>query len=192
MNISSGLNESLASIPWSKAQSLIQVEEDQQSLASSWIISRRSVPKPAVQIPSSPKTAGPAGATLNAASSVRKPDEDDVNSSASIAEPETLTLSGLRLRLECKSSQTDVKEFLANLRTLEEWKGTNAPSHQKRDAMLKVATRFGVMRKKDHQHRVAVDVAQDLEQRMLSKGRTMLRGSAAKPADVAQDIEAKI
>ena len=67
-------------------------------------------------------------------------------------------------------SETDVKEFLANLRILEEWQGTHAPSNQVRDAMLKVATQFGVSRrKKDGQIRKAADVAQDLEPRMLSK-----------------------
>ena len=55
------------------------------------------------------------------------------------------------------------------------------PSNEARNAMLKVATQVGVTRKKEGQIRKAEDVAEDLEVRMLSQGRTMLRDSAGKP-----------
>ena len=96
----------------------------------------------------------------------------------------TEALSEVRARLECKSSLPLVAQFLENLRIFEEWRRTKRPSHEARDAMLKVATKFGVPGKKDGQKRKAEDVAEDLEPRMLSQGRTMLRDSAEKPATI--------
>ena len=58
---------------------------------------------------------------------------------------------------------------------LEEWRRTKRPSHEARDAMLKVATKFDVRGKKDGQKRKMKDVAESLEARMLSQGKTMLR-----------------
>ena len=58
------------------------------------------------------------------------------------------------------------------------------PSNEARNAMLKVATQLGVTRKKEGQIRKAEDVAEDLEVRILSQGRTMLRDSAEKPATI--------
>ena len=93
----------------------------------------------------------------------------------------TEALSELRARLECKSSLPLVAEFLVNLRMFEEWRRTKRPSNEVRNAMLKVATKFGVPRKKEGWIRKAEDVAEDLEARMLSQGRTMLTDSAEKP-----------
>ena len=155
------------------------------------------------QLPSGPSSAGkPVGDRVTAASlgsagkpttaaaskpstaaiSAGKPGEDDINSSASIAGAESLTLSELRARLECKSSLPCVAEFLENLCIFEEWRRTKRPSHQARNAMLKVATQCGVPGKKEGQIRKAEDVAEDVEVRILSQGRPMLRDIAEMPA----------
>ena len=105
--------------------------------------------------------------------SAGKPDEDDINSS--IAGAESLTLSDLRSRLECKSSLPLVAQFLENLRIFEEWRRVKRPSNEARNAMLKVATQLGVTRKKEGQIMKAEDVAEQLEVRRLRQGRTMLR-----------------
>ena len=124
---------------------------------------RDSAEKPAI-IPSNP---------ITAPISARKPDEDDMHSS--IASADSLTLSELRSRLECKSSLPLVAQFLENLRIFEEWRRVKRPSNKARDAMLKVATQFSVTRKKEGQIRKAEDVAEDLEVRMLMQGRMVLR-----------------
>ena len=95
---------------------------------------------------------------------------------------ETSALSELRSKLECKYSLPLVAEFLEHLRIFEEWRRMQRPSHQARDAMLKVATQCGVARKKEGQIRKAEDVAEDLEVRILNEGRTMLRDIAEMPA----------
>ena len=98
---------------------------------------------------------------------------------------EMTSLADLRSRLECKSSLPLVAEFLQNLSIFEEWRRT-----RKKDAMLKVATKFGAPRKKDGQLRKVKDVAEDLEALMLSRGRTMLRDSAEKPATTLEELQA--
>ena len=110
---------------------------------------------------------------ITAPISAGKPDEDDIISS--LAGAESLTLSELCSRLECKSSLPRVAECLENLSIFEEWRRTKRPSNQARDAMLKVATQCGVARKKEGQIRKAEDVAEDLEVRILLQGRTLLR-----------------
>ena len=55
------------------------------------------------------------------------------------------------------------------------------PSNEARNAMVKVATQLAVTLKKEGQIRKAEDVAEDLEVRMLSQGRTMLRESVENP-----------
>ena len=64
------------------------------------------------------------------------------------------------------------------------------PSNEARNAMLKVATQLGVPGKKDSQKRKVEDVAEDLEVRMLSQGRTMLRDSAGKPEEKQAETSA--
>ena len=66
------------------------------------------------------------------------------------------------------------------------WRRRKPPSTQARDGMMKVATQFGVPGKKDGQKRKVEDVAEDLEPRMLSQGRTMLRDSAEKPSTLEE------
>ena len=62
-----------------------------------------SADKPTAAAPSKPSTA---------AISAGKPGEDDINSAASLAGSEKVTLSELRSRLECKSSLPRVAHFL--------------------------------------------------------------------------------
>ena len=90
-------------------------------------VSLGSADKPTAAAPSNPSAA---------AISAGKPGEDDINSSASISGSESLTLSELRSRLECKSSLPLVAQFLENLRILEEWRRVKRPSNEARNAML--------------------------------------------------------
>ena len=94
----------------------------------------------------------------NASNSAAKPVESDDNSPAARADTESSALSELRSRLECKPSQTDVNEFLQNLRISENWRGMESSSHQVRAAMLKFATHFGAARRKDRQVRNPADL----------------------------------
>ena len=82
-------------------QARSDIELAEESVSNSSVVGTPSWSEPSI----------PAVVASNAASSAGKPVKN---------QSETSTLSELRSRLECKASQTDVKEFLANLRIFEE------------------------------------------------------------------------
>ena len=96
------------------------------------------------------------------------------------------------------ASDRHVEELLEMQSALQEWQRSPKASHQIRDAMLKAATKLGVKRNERKKDRNAIDVGQDMEAKILSRGIELmeqstlpnlfkrLRASAVKPA-VAED-----
>ena len=65
---------------------------------------------------------------------------------------------------------------------LQRWQRVKSPTHEVRDAMLKLGLRWQVGRTMKSKHRSPEQVAKELEERMLDRAKELLTGSVAKPA----------
>ena len=92
-----------------------------------------------------------------------------------------LTLSELRLKLEEDTSQTDAQQLLTDIPILERWRNAKTPSNEVRDAMFRLGKPWRVQQSKNGKKRPAIEVANELGERMLKKGKHLLTGSAAQP-----------
>ena len=82
-------------------------------------------------------------------------------------------------------SRTSAQQLLEDIPILEEWQRVPHPSNKVRDAMLKLGQHWNVQGKMKGKKRPAADVAKDLEERMLERGKELLTGSVAQPAESA-------
>ncbi len=89
----------------------------------------------------------------------------------------SLTLCDVESMLQGDSLPADTQELLQDILVLQEWQRAGQPSNQVRDAMCKLGPRWGVAQKVRGTKRPPAEVAQDLEEKMLKKAKTMLRGS---------------
>ena len=92
------------------------------------------------------------------------------------------TLREMSSRLSSLPSQASAQQLLEDIPILEEWQRAPHPSHKVRDAMAKLGQHWNVHVKTKGKKRPAADVAKDLEERMLERGKELLAGSVAQPA----------
>ena len=92
------------------------------------------------------------------------------------------TLREMSSRLHSLPSQTSAQQLLEDIPILEEWQRAPHPSNKVRDAMVKLGQHWNVQGKTKGKKRPAADVAKDLEERMLERGKELLAGSVAQPA----------
>ena len=92
------------------------------------------------------------------------------------------TLREMSSRLSSLPSQVSAQQLLEDIPILEEWQRVPHPSNKVRDAMLKLGKHWNVQGQMKGKKRPAADVAKDLEERMLERGKELLTGSVAQPA----------
>ena len=63
--------------------------------------------------------------------------------------------------------------MLEDIAVLQQWKETNNPSHEVRDAMAKLAPRWKVPQKENGKKRPPGEVARDIEESLLDKAKVM-------------------
>ena len=90
----------------------------------------------------------------------------------------TLTLPDVLSRLIGESLQAGARQLVQDVAVLQEWQRARRPSHKIRNAMLKLGTRWGVPGKALGERRPPAEVAQKIEENMLTKAKTILRASA--------------
>ena len=87
------------------------------------------------------------------------------------------TLREMSSRLNSLPSQTSAQQLLEDIPILEEWQRAPHPSNKVRDAMLKLGKHWNVQGEMKGRKRPAADVAKELEERMLERGKELLTGA---------------
>ena len=116
-------------------------------------------------------------ASITSGSSAAKPARGSLDPSAAASESMSLTLCDVQSMLQGDSLPADTPQLLQDILVLQEWQRAGQPSNQVRDAMCKLGTRWDVAQKVKGKKRPPAEVAQDLDEKMLKKAKTMLRGS---------------
>ena len=115
---------------------------------------------------------------MSSTSSAAKPATDQLQPCPIALESTTLTLPGVLTKLlEGNYSNPDTQRLLEDIPVLQEWQRATRPSKKMRDAMLKLASNWNVTQSVKRKKRSPSEVAQDLEESMLKKGRQMLSGA---------------
>ena len=76
------------------------------------------------------------------------------------------------------------QKLLEDVPKLRKWKETSTPSHEVRDAMLKLGMRWEVKQMVQRKKRKPAEVAQELDERMRKKARELLTSRGLKPLPV--------
>ena len=165
---------------------------------SSELSAASSAPHQGTQDPSS--NASPSSAAKPAAGSAAKPTAAAQPASTSAAElaassvegneafaaaadgMSSLSLREVSSRLSSQPSEMLAQQLLVDIPILQEWQRTPNPSHKVRDAMMKLGSHWKVAQKSRGQKRRPAEVAKELEERMLEKGKELLTSSVAQPA----------
>ena len=79
------------------------------------------------------------------------------------------------------SSNEDAEQLLQDIPVLQEWQSASHPTHQVRDDMMKLGTRWKVPQFRHGKKRKPSEVAKDLQDCMLKKAKILLDSSVAKP-----------
>ena len=82
-------------------------------------------------------------------------------------------------------TETSVQQLLDDISILRKWQRTTKPTHQMRDAMLKLASCYAVLRKTQGKHRLPAEVAEDIEESMLERATHLLAQSNASSVDAS-------
>ena len=99
-------------------------------------------------------------------------------------ESTSLTLTDVAARLHESPRQKDAEGMLEDIAVLQQWKETNNPSNEVRDAMAKLGPRWKVRQKENGKKRPPGEVARDIEESLLDKAKVMLGTSVAKPGSL--------
>ena len=86
----------------------------------------------------------PSKLAVSGASSAAKPARDQLDPSAPASESMNLTLPEAHSRLKGASLQTRAQQLLQDIPILEKWQRAQQPSHEVRDAMMKLGTQWNV------------------------------------------------
>ena len=114
-----------------------------------------------------------------------------LDSAAAAVAMNSLTLREVSSRLSSQPSQMFAHQLLEDIPILEEWQRAPNPSHKVRDAMMKLGSHWKVAQKSRGQKRRPAEVAKELEERMLEKGKELLTSSVAQPAPQTESSPVK-
>ena len=109
----------------------------------------------------------------SSASSAAKPACPQLDSCSVTVESTTLTLTDVVAKLLESPRQKDAEGMLEDIAVLQQWKETNNPSHEVRDAMAKLGPRWKVRQKENGKKRPPGEVARDIEESLLDKAKVM-------------------
>ena len=105
------------------------------------------------------------------------------------AQRATSVVRGMPLRLDEvlpilheHESKTSARNLMQDIPKLQKWQSAPKATHEVRDAMLKLGSRWDVPRSSQGKKRPPAEVARELEGRMLEQAKELLHSSVVKPA----------
>ena len=110
-----------------------------------------------------------------------KPTTDQLQPLDIALESTTLTLADVFTKLKGNSSDADAQQLLQDIPVLQEWQRATRPSHEVRDAMLKLASNWNVKHRAEGKKRSPSEVAKDMEENMLKRAKLVLTSYVSKP-----------
>ena len=111
-----------------------------------------------------------------------KPTTDQLQPLDIALESTTLTLADVFTKLKGNSSDADAQQLLQDIPVLQEWQRATRPSHEVRDAMLKLASHWNVTHRAEGKKRSPSEVAKDMEENMFKRAKLVLTSYVSKPA----------
>ena len=84
------------------------------------------------------------------------------------------TLQELQQSLECRANEINVSKWLKDVSTFQAWKREQHPSHEVRDAMTNLASKYYTTQKQNAKKRKPDEVARDLERELKITAKRLL------------------
>ena len=116
---------------------------------------------------------------MQSTSNVAEPASSQMQCLGAASEITTLTLPNVLSKF---SSRADAQQLLQDHSILQEWQCASRPSHQVRDAMCSLGTRYKVPRYTHGKKRKPSEVAQEIEENILKQAKTVIADSVATPS----------